>query len=276
MTLTRSRWRGDRVHRPIERGQRVVAEEEAEARVVARSRAPRRGPGTGRARAPRAGPSPRRSRGRRSRAGAGPASRGRAGASRSRRPRRRPPRGGWRPIARWAAPPRTGGRRRPPSPPTRCQKSRLNRQITLSRTGVHVSRATPPAGPSSTAVRGAAERPSERLAEGGGLDAAEVHGELGEGEGPAGPVGRAPDEDRLAEVRLVLDPVEVDPQARHQSRLDGPVGDQAEQRPDDVRGPLGEDGLLRAARRDVIDVEDHRTSSVENPGRTVKVGPEDG
>ena len=98
MTLTRSRWADDRVHRPIERGQRVVARGETGGAGSSWSRAPRREPGTGRARAPRAGPSPRRSRGRRSRTGAAPASRGRAGASRSRRPRRRPPRGGWRPI----------------------------------------------------------------------------------------------------------------------------------------------------------------------------------
>ena len=120
------------------------------------------------------------------------------------------------------------------------------------------------------------ERLGERLAQGRRVDAAEVHGQLRQRQRSAGAVGGPADEDRLPEVGPVLDPVQVDAQARQETRLDGAVGDQSEQRPDDVGGPLGEEGLLRAARRDVIDVEDHLDSSVENPGRTVKVGPEDG
>ena len=255
---------GDGVHRPIERGQRVVAEEEAEARVVARPALlverlepvePER-----RALARAHADLEREDLGRelalllevaqeRPEVGDGVGDRLRAAGVRLPAGKRllEPAAGGGLPVRHALpeesveAPDHAVPDRRPRLEGDSARRALLDR------------------------VRGAAERPSERLAEGGGLDAAEVHRELGEGERPAGPVGRAPDEDRLPEVRPVLDPVQVDPQARHQSRLDGPVGDQAEQRPDDVRGPLGEDGLLRAARRDVIDVEDHRTSSVEEP-----------
>ena len=257
--------RGDRVHRPIERGQGVVPEQEPEARVVAGPPLLVEGPepveperrALARAHADLEGEDLRRELAplleiAQERPEVGDRVRHRFGAPGVRLPAGQrflePAAGGGFPVTHTLP-------EEPVEPPDHAVPDRHPRLEGHSAHRHFLER-----------LRGSTEGPSERVGERGGLDPTEVHRELGESQGSAGPIGGPPDENGLAEVRLVLDPVQVDSQARHQARLDGPVGDQAEQRPDDVRAPLGENGLLRTAWRDVIDVEDHRTSSVEEPG----------
>jgi hypothetical protein len=110
----------------------------------------------------------------------------------------------------------------------------LKRQITLSR------RASRPRHRAVAALRrfgDPAERLCERLAQQGGVDAAEVHGELGQRQRSSGAVGRPSDEDRLQEVGTVLDPVQVDPEAWQEAWIPMASRDEPEEGADDLGGP---------------------------------------
>jgi hypothetical protein len=82
--------------------------------------------------------------------------------------------------------------------------------------------------------------------------------------------GRATHHHRVAEVRLVLNPVEVDPQRWRHPRVQDAVFDERHQRTRDQAGhltlwrPLAVSGLLTL--RNVIDMNDHRTGRLKTPG----------
>ena len=123
---------------PFERRRRVVAEQEAQPRVVAGAallveRLEPIEPEAG-ARA-RADADLQRDR---SPPAADRASPDRAAASRSRPPNRRPPADDWRRTTRSAAPPRSRGPTRASQSSSRCQNSRLKPQMMLSRHGANV------------------------------------------------------------------------------------------------------------------------------------------
>ena len=92
-----------------------------------------------------------------------------------------------------------------------------------------------------------------------GIGLAEVDRDLGERERPAVGVGGPPNGDRIAEIVLVVDPVQVHAQRGEQPRVDGSLFDERHDRPDDETGQIAQALRARAA-RDVIEMEDHRGS----------------
>ena len=86
-------------------------------------------------------------------------------------------------------------------------------------------------------VGDSAKGTGQRLAQPCGLDAAEIDRKLGQRQRPAGAVRGPPDGDGLAKVGTVLDPVEVNAEARQDARVPVAGRDEPEEGPDDLGGP---------------------------------------
>ncbi len=219
MTLQMRRVRADGGQRGFQRRRRVVAEQEAQARVVAAAAVvverleliePQAGARAG-ADADLHGVDLRRQL----------AARLEVAQQRPEvgRPNRRPLPDGWRRSRRSAAPPRSRAWRAPPRRPAAARTARLNGQMMQSRHGLNVSRHD------RAVARRRARAGAQRAHGGGELLVGSWPGRPGAGRSRSRsaaaavrPVDGAPHHDRVAEARLVLDPVEVDAQRRERVR----------------------------------------------------------
>ena len=114
------------------------------------------------------------------------------------------------------------------------------------------------------------ERPRQLLPEAAGLRLAEVHGDLRERHRCARRIGRPADGDGLAEVRPVLDPVEVHAQRGQQARVHAAVLDERQQGAHQLARGCGQ----AAVRRGVVHVQDHDRSRRAMISRIISDVPE--
>jgi hypothetical protein len=110
-------------------------------------------------------------------------------------------------------------------------------------------------------------RGGELIGQAEGIGLTQIDGDLGQRPQPFQMVDRTPDDYRIAEAGLVLQPVEMDPQRRRGFRIEARSIEQAGDRGGDPAGELGDVSSLGQRGWCVVRLNDHagRCLDVFNP-----------